>query len=212
MIWKFTACLRGHSVWPDRNPLSMAFRNRGVSPCCSFVYPFVHASNISLSKTILLFRVIVYGLLAGQRGGGKVQRSSYWLKKCDLLSTFSYNVPLFSAGSWSDTRRKIKYSISECVKRGAPSVPLICLRCFQTTPCFLLWAWLKSFFKKRIIEKIDWLPCFLCYIKMRMKKQVRTNKTTFQNASPWKLKRKPFVAVHHCSQAESKFSEQCFAY
>lgn len=67
-------------------------------------------------------------------------------KKCDLLSTFSYNVPLFSAGSWSDTRRKIKYSISECVKRGAPSVPLICLRCFQTTPCFLLWAWLKCFF------------------------------------------------------------------
>lgn len=44
------------------------------------------------------------------------------------------------------------------------------------------------------------------------KKQVRTNKTTFQNTSPWKLKRKPFMAVHHCSQAESKFSEQCFAY
>lgn len=46
----------------------------------------------------------------------------------------------------------------------------------------------------------------------KKKKQVRTNKTIFQNASPWKLKRKPFVAVHHCSHAESKFSEQCFAY
>lgn len=44
------------------------------------------------------------------------------------------------------------------------------------------------------------------------KNQVRTNKTTFQNTSPWKLKRKPFMAVHHCSQAESKFSEQYFAY
>lgn len=148
MIWKFTACLRGHSVWPDRNPLSMAFRNRGASPCCSFVYPFVHASNISLSKTILSFRVIVYGLLAGQRGGGKVQRSSYWLKKCDLLSTFSYNVPLFSAGSWSDTRRKIKYSISECVKRGAPSVPLIYLCMLSNYTVLSLVSMVKKVFLK----------------------------------------------------------------
>lgn len=97
MIWKFTACLRGHSVWPDRNPLSMAFRNRGASPCCSFVYPFVHASNISLSKTILSFRVIVYGLLAGQRGGGGSATLILLAKKnvtCSALSAITSHCSL----------------------------------------------------------------------------------------------------------------------
>lgn len=86
-------------------------------------------------------------------------------KKCDMLSTFSYNVPLFSAGNWSDTRRKIKYSISECVKRGAPSVPLICLCMLSNYTTLSLVSMVKVFFKRGSKKKIDWLPCFLCYIK-----------------------------------------------
>lgn len=95
-------------------------------------------SAVSLSKGVMSFRRTraLTNSRWGKEGGKKC---STLAKKCDLLSTLSHNVQLFSAGTKRDTERKIKSGARVCVSVKQCHVHLVsfsyaCLSSFFPSP------------------------------------------------------------------------------